>query len=132
MTSFLLIIKFFENPILAKKLLNKLELEQNLLTDEISFSRKTKFDNNKKDSDLYKIYNQLKSLEQKNTFRLNMDKFFYYLNKISIILVIYLLGFLTFKFDFVPKSWLNSSINLFIEELSENPKFFTKWSSKFK
>ena len=57
---------FFENPILAKKLLNKLELEQNLLTDEISFSRKTKFDNNKKkNSDLYKIYNQLKSLEQK-------------------------------------------------------------------
>ena len=53
-----------------------------------------------------------------------MDKFFYYLNKISIILLIYLLGFLTFKFDFVSKNWLNSSINLFIEELSDKPKNF--------
>ena len=53
-----------------------------------------------------------------------MDKFFYYLNKISIILLIYLLGFLTFKFDFVSKKWLNSSINLFIEELGEKPKKF--------
>ena len=57
---------FFENPILAKKLLNKLELDENLLTKEISFSRKTKFDDSKKkDSGLYKIYNHLKSLEQK-------------------------------------------------------------------
>ena len=57
---------FFEKPFLIKKLFNKLELEQNLLTEEIFFSRKTKFDDNKKkDSDLYKIYNQLKSLEQK-------------------------------------------------------------------
>ena len=43
---------------------------------------------------------------------------------ISIILLIYLLGFLTFKFDFVSKKWLNSSINLFIEELGEKPKKF--------
>ena len=53
-----------------------------------------------------------------------MEKFFNYLNKISIILLIYLLGFLTFKFDFVSKNWLNSSINLFIEELSDKPKNF--------
>ncbi len=57
---------FFEKPFLIKKLFKKLELEQNFLTEEIFFSRKTKFDDNKKkDSDLYKIYNQLKSLEQK-------------------------------------------------------------------
>ncbi len=53
-----------------------------------------------------------------------MDKFFYYFNKISIIVFIYLLGFLTFKFDLVAKSWLNSSINLFIEDLSDKPKNF--------
>ena len=51
-----------------------------------------------------------------------MNKFFYYLNKISIIIFIYLLGFLTFKFDLVTKSWLNSSINLFIEDLSDKSK----------
>ena len=31
---------FFENPILAKKLFNKLELDENLLTKEISFLEK--------------------------------------------------------------------------------------------
>ena len=53
-----------------------------------------------------------------------MYKFFYYLNKISIIILIYLFGFLTYKFDLVSKSWLNSSVNLFIEDLSEKPKNF--------
>ena len=53
-----------------------------------------------------------------------MDKFFYYLNKISIIILIYLIGFLTYKFDFVPKNWLNSSINIFIDELGDKPKTY--------
>ena len=60
-----------------------------------------------------------------------MDKFFYYLNKLSIIILIYLFGFLTFKFDLVAKSWLNSSINLFIEDLSDKPKNFLLNSLKY-
>ena len=53
-----------------------------------------------------------------------MNKFFYYFNKISIIILIYLFGFLSFKFDFKPKAWLNSSINLFIEDLKDTQKNF--------
>ena len=34
----------------------------------------------------------------------------------------YLLCFLTFKFDLVSKNWLNSSINLFIEDLNDKSK----------
>ena len=57
---------FFENPNLIKNLLNKLELDYNLLSNEISFSKKTKLDvNQKKNRNLYQIYDQLKFLEQK-------------------------------------------------------------------
>ena len=51
-----------------------------------------------------------------------MDKFFYYFYLISLLLLFYLIGFLTFKYDFFPKSWLNGSINLFLKDLNRESR----------
>lgn len=51
-----------------------------------------------------------------------MDKFFYYFYLISLLLLFYLIGFLTFKYDFYPKSWLNGSINLFLKDLNRETR----------
>ena len=53
-----------------------------------------------------------------------MNKFFYYFYLISLILLVYLFGFLTFKYDLYPKAWLNGSINLFIKDLDESKRNF--------
>ena len=46
-----------------------------------------------------------------------MHKFFYYFYLVSLLLLFYLIGFFTFKYEFFPKSWLDGSINLFLKKL---------------
>ena len=51
-----------------------------------------------------------------------MNKFFYYFYILSLLFLVYLFGFISFKYDLFPKSWLNGSINLFIKDLGESKR----------
>ena len=53
-----------------------------------------------------------------------MNKLFYYFYLISLIVLFYLFGFLTFKYDLYPKTWLNGSINSLIKDLDESKRNF--------
>ena len=62
-----------------------------------------------------------------------MHKFFYYFYLVSLLLLFYLIGFFTFKYEFFPKSWLDGSINLSLKDLGESNRkailsFFKKFS----
>ena len=62
-----------------------------------------------------------------------MHKFFYYFYLVSLLLLFYLIGFFTFKYEFFPKSWLDGSINLSLKDLGESNRkailsFFKKLS----
>ena len=53
-----------------------------------------------------------------------MNKFFYYFYLISLVVLFYLFGFLTFKYDLFPKTWINGSINSLIKDLDESKRNF--------